>query len=133
MTRRRVLQLGFLVAALLAVYVADRTAAELAGTDLVARRLQTFLVVAGHTVAGWAAGMAFRLQLAPRSVPDVSLRLWLGIPLGALAAWPLVWTGLPETIARHVPGWLARIGVVAPVAGVFLGLTLSLAVTRSRR
>ena len=133
MTRRRLLQLGFMAAALLAVLVADRTAAQIPGSDLVARRLQTFLIVSGHVVAGWSAGMAFRLQLAPRSLADNQLRLWLGVPLGALSAWPLVRTGLPDAIARHVPDWMAQLGLLAPAAGMLLGLTLALAVSRSRR
>lgn len=133
MTSRRALQAGFVVAALLAVWVADRTAAEITGTDVVAGRLQTLLVVSGRVVAGWAGGMAFRLQLAPRSRPDGALRLLLGVPLGALAAWPLVRTGLPDAVSAWVPAWLAALGALAPVAGLLLGLTLALAVERARR
>jgi hypothetical protein len=124
---------SFVIAALLAVWVADRIAAEIAGSDLVARRLQTLLVVGGRVVAGWAAGMAYRLQLAPRGRSDPQLRLWLGVPLGALAAWPLVRTGLPDVLARAIPGWAVELGALAPVAGLLLGLTLALAVTRSGR
>lgn len=131
--RRRVLQAGFVVAALLAVWVADRIAVEIAGSDLVARRLQTFIVVMGRVVAGWAAGMAYRLQLAPRGRPDAQLRMWLGIPLGALAAWPLVRTGLPSGLDRLVPAWAAELGALAPVAGLLFGLTLALAITRSSK
>ena len=130
---RTALQLGFVAAALLAVWVTDRMAVEIPGSDVTALRLQTLLVVAGRTLAGWAAGMAFRLQLAPRSRPDPRLRLWLGVPLGAVAAWPLVRTGLPEGLQRVIPAWLAEFGTLAPVAGLLFGLTLALSVTRRSR
>ena len=131
--RRRTLQVGFVLAALLAVWVADRTAGEIPGSDLVAWRLQTLLVVAGRVVAGWAAGMAFRLQVAPRAAPDQSLRLLLGVPLGALAAWPIVRTGLPRQLADRLPGWFAGADGLAPVAGLLLGVTIAMAVTRAGR
>jgi hypothetical protein len=130
---RVALQVGFVSAALLAVWVAQQLAVELGSADLTALRLQTLVVVTGRVVAGWAAGMAFRLQLAPRSRPDSRLRLWLGVPLGALAAWPLVSTGLPGALQQALPGWVMELGALAPAAGVLLGLTVALSVRRSTR
>lgn len=126
-------QLGFLLGALLAVAVADQVALEIRGADVTATRLRAVVVVAGRVLAGWAAGMAFRLGLAPRARTDPTLRVWLGAPMGAVAAWPLVRTWLSPSLRAELPGWTDQLVGVAPVAGVMLGLVLTLAATRSGR
>lgn len=136
MTRQRLLQVGLVVAAVAAVVVADETASRLAVIDesLVAARLQAFLVVGGRVAAGWALGLAFRLQFTRAVRGDEQLRLLLGIPAGFLAAWPIVLTFLPGWLAALLPGWLLRGWALdaSPFAGVVLGLTLALAVKARR-
>lgn len=126
-------QLGFLLGGLLAVAVADQIALEVRGGDVTAVRLRAVVVVAGRVLAGWSAGMAFRLGLAPRARTDPSLRVWLGAPMGAVAAWPLARTWLPPSLQAALPGWTGELVGVAPVAGILLGLVLTLAVSRSGR
>jgi hypothetical protein len=135
-TRQRVLQVGLVAAAIAAVVVADRTATAALAVDpgLAARRLHGFLVVGGRVVAGWALGLAFRMQFTRAVRGDEQLRLLLGVPAGFLAAWPIVVTFVPLRLQRALPGWLMAgwATEIAPFAGVLLGLTLALAV-RPRR
>lgn len=126
-------QLGFLLGGLVAVAVADQIALEVRGDDLSAVRLRAVVVVAGRVLAGWAAGMAFRLGIAPRARSDPGLRVMLGAPVGAVAGWPLARTWLPASVRSDLPAWTGDLVGLAPVAGVLLGLVLTLAVVRSGR
>lgn len=134
---QRALQTGFVVAAVLAVLVADRSADRLLVLDggLNARRVAALLVVGGRVAGGWALGMAFRLQFARAVSVDREARLLLGVPACLVASWPVMVTFLPRTLVEALPGWLTG-GVlveVAPFTGVVLGLVLSLGVTGARR
>ena len=136
MKRQRVIQAGLAAAAVAAVVVADRTAAALLAVDqgLAAQRVHAVLVVGGRVVAGWALGLAFRMQFTRAVRGDEQLRLLIGVPAGFLAAWPIVLTFLPTWLVRPLPRWLVDGWAVevAPFTGILLGLTLALAV-RSRR
>ena len=130
------LQVGLIGAALAAVVVADATANSLLALDasLPARRVHAFLVVGGRVLAGWALGLAFRMQFTRGVRGDDQLRLLVGVPCGFLCAWPIVVTFLPGWLIGALPGPLAGGWVMdlSPFAGVVFGLTLALAVKTSR-
>lgn len=134
--RQRLLQVGLAVAGLALVIVADRTADALLAVEQgpAARRLSALFVVGSRVVAGWALGLAFRMQFTRAVRRDEQLRLLFGVPAGFLAAWPIVLTLLPAALVGVLPGWLTSGWAVdvSPLAGVVLGLTLALAV-RARR
>jgi hypothetical protein len=127
---------GFVVAAVLAVAVADGTADRLLpGAGSNAQRLAGALVVGGRVVGGWALGMAFRLQFVRAVSVDRQARLLLGVPACLVATWPIAVTFLPAAIVGGLPGWVGTqaLAGVAPFAGVVLGLVLSLGVTGAGR
>lgn len=134
--RQRALQVGFVVAAVLAVLVGDRAADRLLvlETGLNAQRIAAALVVGGRVAGGWALGMAFRLQFTRGVAVDRQARLLLGVPACLVAAWPLASTLLPAALAARLPAAVAdgALADAAPFAGVVLGLVLSLGVTSSR-
>jgi hypothetical protein len=124
--RRRALQVGFALAGLAAVVVADATAsaAGRAGPWPSGRQAHAFLVLFGRVVAGWAFGMVFRIQLVRaggRVRADQQLRWLLGVPAAVIAAWPV-----------FLPGPRGVLLDVAPLAAVLLGLVMALGVSRRR-
>ena len=129
--RRRLLQAGFLLAAVAAVVVADLTADELSVLQP-AGPAPAFVAVAGRVLGGFAVGMAFRLQMARSTKPDPRFRLWVSVPCAALAVTPAlmaVWTGPWDTLGQT----LVTLQRLAPFAGAVLGLSFALSVRSTRR
>jgi hypothetical protein len=131
-SRQRLLQLALLLAGLAAVVVGDRVAGDLRAAGMA---VPAALLVPGVRVtAGWAAGMALRMQLAPTGRGDEQLRTLLGIPLGFLTAWPILLLLLPPGGRRLLPGpLLTDAAALQPVAAVLFGVVLALAVSPRRR
>lgn len=129
---RRVLQIALVAAAVLAVLVGDRAAVALlrvAG----AGSLTAALSVGAHLTAGVALGLALRLQLPGRPRPDPGARILLGIPIGLVAATPILLGLLPGGVAVGLPAWVLALQPAAPFAGAALGVVLTLGVGAGRR
>jgi hypothetical protein len=137
--RQRILQIGFVLAAFGVVFLADRIAAQVLRIDTGpnARQIHGTVVLGGRIVAGWALGLAFRIQLAVRGnvEPDRLLRRAVAVPASLLAAWPILHVRLPARVAGSLPAWATTGGVfdLAPIAALTLGLVVALGVTPTRR
>jgi hypothetical protein len=137
--RQRFLQLGFLLAAFATVLLVDRIGAQVLRIDTGpnARQIHGIVVLAGRIAAGWALGLAFRIQLGVGSgaEPDRLLRRLVAVPASLLAAWPILHVRLPAGVTRQLPAWSTTGGAfdLAPVAAITLGLVVALGVVPGRR
>lgn len=129
---QRALQVALLLAGIVAVAVADRTATAV-GRFAGPGTMSVILSVGGFLVGGWALGMALRLQVAPSARGDPRTRLLLGVPCGLLAGWPLLLTAAPAGLTALIPVWALELQRIAPFGGAALGVVIALAVTPRRR
>ena len=135
--RQRVLQVSFVVAAVAAVLLASRLS-TLAGTVVVepARgHVRSLLVLLGYAVAGWALGMAFRLQFVREVTADRVLRLLLAAPAVLVCLAPVLRAVLPSPLDGLVPLWAisGQLGALRPLFALVAGLAISLGVTGGGR